>query len=236
MADFFINELNSETSDTVNGLRGIAMNVLRQTAYGQPKAWNCMELPRDPKARISYTDSISLCTELLVIAALVPTDLLSLPIMPKLVQTLGTALKKLPLLTREMLDQERAEAASGSKSHDNIMSMLVRLSDQGKNQASGKPAGNAQYLSEDEIRGNLFIFTAAGFDTTANTMSYAIALLAAHPEWQEWLNEELDFVLGKASISDSLDYNTIFPRLGRCLALMVRTIAMLEVDRRPSKY
>lgn len=107
MADFFINEPNSETSDTVNGLRGIAMNVLRQTTYGQPKAWNRMELPRDPKAKISYTDGISLCTELLVVAALVPAGLLSLPIMPKLVRTLGSALKKLSLLTKEMLDRER---------------------------------------------------------------------------------------------------------------------------------
>jgi cytochrome P450 len=230
MVDFIINEPNSETSDTVNGLRGIAMNVLRQTAYGQPKPWNRMDLPRDPKATISYTDRISLCTELLILAALVPVNLLSLPIMPKLVRTLGSALERLPLLTKEMLDRERVEMASGSKSHDNIMSMLVRLSDQGKNQAIGKPTSKAQYLTEDEICGNLFIFTAAGFDTTANTMSYTIALLAAHPEWQEWLREELDFVLREGDISDDLDYNTIFPRLGRCLAIMVRTIAMIEMD------
>ena len=32
-------------------------------------------------------------------------------------------------------------------------------------------------LSEDEMMGNLLVFTSAGFDTTANTLSYAPVLL-----------------------------------------------------------
>ena len=46
-----------------------------------------------------------------------------------------------------------------------------------------------------EILGNLFQFTAAGFDTTANTMAYAIKILAIETKWQDWIIEEIDSVL-----------------------------------------
>jgi cytochrome P450 len=190
---------------------------------------------------MSYVDAISLCTELLVPAAFLPGILLRLPIMPQLLQTLGTALKQLPGLTRDMLDQERQRSIStSSDGRPTIMSTLVRLSDQGHNQtdnksptalekstlSTGTSTASTSYLTEEEIAGNLFIFTAAGFDTTANTLSYAVALLAAYPEWQSWIQAEIDTVLGAPSggAENELpppDYATAFPKLTRCLAIMV---------------
>lgn len=72
--------------------------------------------------------------------------------------------------------------------------------------------------------GNLFVFTAAGFDTTANTMGYAMTLLAVYPEWQGWIVEEIDEVLADQAegTEGELEYNEIFPRLVRVLAVMVR--------------
>lgn len=155
--------------------------------------------------------------------------------MPMSLRTLGVALQRLPELTQDMLDQERqmssesrdsssAVVATGSDSSNTIMSTLVHLSDQEKNQAD-KPLTredkvSKSYLTEDEIAGNLFIFTAAGFDTTANTMSYAVLLLAAYPQWQTWIQSEIDTVLGAASTDD---YATAFPMLTRCMAVMVRS-------------
>ena len=59
----------------------------------------------------------------------------------------------------------------------------------------------------------------AGYDTTANTMGYAFAMLALHPEWQEWLAQELDKVLPNSEAD--VDYESTFPKLPRTLALMV---------------
>lgn len=103
------------------------------------------------------------------------------------------------------------------------MSMLVRLSDQGKsNDQLGKGA-KGQFLTEDEIAGNLFIFTGAGFDTMAMTLMYAVALLVVYPEWQAWIQEEIDSVFGAQAAADgTLEYTKCFPKLNRCLALMVR--------------
>jgi len=101
------------------------------------------------------------------------------------------------------------------------MSMLVRLSDNAKSSKAGGATG--QYLTEEEISGNMFIFTGAGFDTTANTLTYAIVLLSAYPEWQTWIQEEVDGVLGGTA---SPDYTTVFPKLTRCLALMFETLRL----------
>jgi cytochrome P450 len=63
-------------------------------------------------------------------------------------------------------------------------------------------------------------FTAAGFDTTANTLAFAVTLLAANPEWQTWIFEELDQVLPSDPTAE-VDYKEIYPQLTRCMAIMV---------------
>lgn len=208
-----------ESGQTITGLRTIAMNVLARIAYGHRKPFVPHAPVRDPSASMSYVDAIALCTELLIAAAFIPARLLKLPFMPNSLQCLGVALQRLPGLTKNMLDEERHRVGET----DTIMSTLVRLSDQEKVQET-KPSGRdgtggKTYLTEDEIAGNLFIFTAAGFDTTANTMSYACALLAAYPQWQTWIQEEIDIVLG----GTEPDYATAFPKLIRCMAVMVST-------------
>ncbi|KAJ3943626.1 uncharacterized protein N0V96_006555 [Colletotrichum fioriniae] len=248
------------TSTTIQGLRTIAINVLTKIAYGDNKPFAITPLPGDPSAPMSYVDAISLCTELLDLAAFIPIPILRLPFMSNVVQTLGAALHRLPGLTVDMLDRERQRLAEVSSSHglsdeilatatvgktDTIMSMLVRLSDQEKSRAVAsdkEPSSKAStsvnnsisnpksYLTEEEIAGNLFIFTAAGFDTTANTLAYAVTLLAAYPEWQAWIQAELDVVLGPPAPSPSsspeqedrelTDYSIVFPKLTRCLAVM----------------
>lgn len=237
MAEFVLKQPGGQSRDSIKALRAIAINVLGQVAYGlsNRKPFIPMELPQDPESNFSYVDAISLCTELLIFAALVPNWFLSLSFMPKVARTLGAALRNLPSLTRDMLNQERVRAVSGLDPRDNLVSMLVRLSDQEKSQAQGKVKPNVtvlpshdrtQFLTEDEIAGNMFVFTAAGFDTTANTLAYAVTLLAAYPQWQVWVHEEVDHVLGVLSESKVPGYNIIYPKLGRCLALMVSSFVV----------
>ena len=71
--------------------------------------------------------------------------------------------------------------------------------------------------------GNLFIFTAAGFDTTANTLSYALVLLCRYPEWQDWILEEVDSLLPTSS-AEPVDYAAIFPKVVRIMAVMLETL------------
>ena len=76
-------------------------------------------------------------------------------------------------------------------------------------------------LTDDEVLGNLFLYSTAGHDTTSNTLCYAIYLLAIYPELQDWIGEEVDEVVSGHGESGEWDYNIVFPKLQRCLALMV---------------
>ncbi|KAA8612564.1 CypX Cytochrome P450 [Pyrenophora tritici-repentis] len=235
-----------KSSEAVTGVRTIAMNVLARIAYGYNKPFAASQSSDLQAANFSYVDAIELCTQFLALAAFIPGGLLRLPIMPRLLQTIGAAMKQLPELTRDMLDQERSKGSSTpSSGRSTIMSTLVRLSDQGKDQVSSgnsllveknqqtteASTSGSSYLTEEEIAGNLFIFTAAGFDTTANTMSYAITLLAACPEWQAWIQAEIDTVFGDTlggvdGESALPEYATAFPKLKRCLAVMLETLRL----------
>ncbi|MFC7138454.1 cytochrome P450 [Halosimplex aquaticum] len=64
---------------------------------------------------------------------------------------------------------------------------------------------NGEGLDESEIRDHLFTFLFAGHETTALTLSYAVFLLATHPEKQARLHEELDDVLGDGSAGSAAD-------------------------------
>ncbi|KAL8366308.1 hypothetical protein RB595_004870 [Gaeumannomyces hyphopodioides] len=246
---------SDSTVETIAGLRVIAIDVLTRIAYGRHKPLTLALPSHDPSADMSYVDAIHLCTEQILLASFVPSWFLRLPFMPRLLRTVGVALERLPGLTRDMLDQERRRSSSAAlvadetttaglnNSPEIIMSTLIRLSDQEKELTEkGTPdektsiaGGNRtskSYLTEEEIAGNLFIFTAAGFDTTANTMAYAVTLLAACPEWQAWIQAEIDAVLGAPAPGARghelpvPDYATAFPKLTRCMAVMLETLRL----------
>jgi cytochrome P450 len=65
----------------------------------------------------------------------------------------------------------------------------------------------------------------SGFDTTANTLSYALVLLSRYPKWQEWIFEEIDNIMPVDSSKD-LDYTTIFPKANRILAVMLEVLRL----------
>ncbi|RFN52109.1 cytochrome p450 [Fusarium flagelliforme] len=218
------------SSDSLPGLRAIAINVLTRVAYGRHTPFSISSSYRDPNMSLSYVDGIALVTDLLLAAAFVPSSVLRLPFMPRLSRRLGQALVQLPNLTTDMLDQERLRLSDDVQ--NNIMTTLLRLSDQAK--VDDRNYGiiftrteKKHYLTENEIAGNLFILTAAGFDTTSNTMSYALVLLAAYPQWQAWIRAEIDVVLrdhdGRLAQEE---YATIFPKLTRCLAIMFETLRL----------
>ncbi len=215
MLDYYMNRLNGETDKTLEGLRLIAMHVLGSAGYGVSQPWD-QGVPK-PGQEWSYVDAISIVINNIAPAAVLPAFVYSLPFIPESFKMIRRAVREFPVLTKQMLEAERQSATADARARNNMMSTLVRVSDEAKAEKQ-VDAKSMQYLSEEEILGNLFLFTAAGFDTTANSMAYAITILAAYPQWQEWIFEELDGVLPGDGVSD---YARIFPKLIRCLALMV---------------
>ncbi|KIW20435.1 hypothetical protein PV08_01010 [Exophiala spinifera] len=219
MVASYMDEADGVTNDTVRGFKALAINVLGTAGFGIRRPWKeKAAAAHDRSRRFTYMEATKIVVEN-IIEAVFPTRLLTLPMLPSSWRDIGHAKAEFPLLTKEMLENERRVQENATEQpRSNLMSMLVRLSNTNDSKST-------QYLTEDEMLGNLFLFTAAGFDTTANSMAYALALLATYPKYQDWLHEEIKAVISDKP-SERLEYADVFHRLPRCLALMLETLRL----------
>jgi cytochrome P450 len=81
----------------------------------------------------------------------------------------------------------------------------------------GAPAESE--ITYNEAIGNIFLMALAGSATTGDTLHFAAVCLAANPDVQEWVLEELDQVVKEEG--DNWTYQTCFPKLTRIHHVMV---------------
>ncbi len=118
-------------------------------------------------------------------------------------------------------EDEKKSIAEGKPGAGNLMTSLIRASVEN---ASAGTMGELQGgLTESEIYGNVLVFNFAGHDTTAHTLAFAIVLLSAHPSVQDRVAEELRSILSDQK-PEAAEYQNTFPRLKRCLAVLVSTV------------
>lgn len=216
-----LDSVGGVTDDSAENLKKIAINVLGAAGYGKSRTWSAgAEYDNDkPPAgfHVTYLQAMRYLMDNMLAMAFVPIQILDTPFMGQSLNVTAHAIRELPALTRKLLDEERNTTKIGGRA--NIAQLLVQ-----EQHAAEK---GAITLHEDEIVGNLFVFSAAGTDTTANSMAYALFILAAYPKWQDWIIEEIDEVL--AGKGQQLEYNDIHPKLIRTIALMVCYLASLEM-------
>lgn len=137
-------------------------------------------------------------------------------LLPKVIKDMKIAMAEFKKYMVEMVEDERALIETGRPDQkENLMSVLVRA-----NERSASEGKDRSSLTAEEIYGNLFIWNLAGHDTTATVLAYSISLLSVNKAVQEWLSEEINDVLGDTPCED-WKYEEGFPKLKRCLALMV---------------
>lgn len=216
----------------------IAFNVLSAAGYGVTFDFadvegqsGLAEADRAAGHRMSYRDSLFLLLDDFIPLVIYRVGLrFGWPVaaMWGRVKEIAVAQEEYAWYMRDMLKNEREKIRRGESlaekarvgEKENLMSVLIRNSEQGPEGEASNTEKSGPVLSDDEVYGNLFIYNLAGHDTTAGALNYAVALLAARPKWQEWLAEEIDTVVREDQ--SSLRYATVFPKLHRCLALMVR--------------
>ena len=109
-------------------------------------------------------------------------------------------------------EREKTVPSEEPRGHLNLSSTLIRANDEANTNTNHGEETTKPRLSDVELRANIFIFTAGGLETTSITLSYALALLAVHPDVQKWVVEEIDEVLGNAG---EAEYSKVFPKLKR---------------------
>ncbi|KAF2195625.1 cytochrome P450 [Zopfia rhizophila CBS 207.26] len=210
-------KLNSVHDDT----RVVALHVLSAAGFGISHDFHGGARKPAEGYQMSHIESLMTVLNHLIMIIAFPWNLKFLNLLlPEKIRRIGTAVREFRRYMDDMITNERrAMAKEQGMSKPNLISALIRTSDEAK--TSG--ASSSVRLSDDEIKGNIFIFNLAGHDTTANTLAYAFLLLALHPEYQEWVVEEIYEVLGK---EEWPEYEKTHPRLKRIMAVMYETLRL----------
>lgn len=115
---------------------------------------------------------------------------------------------------REMIRTETANLSKDSEyqsadAKGNLLTSVLRAS-----AFEAKAAGRKQAFSEDEVLGNLFLYLLAGYETTANAMTYGFITLALRQDLQDRIIQEVDGVYAEAAAEGrtSLNYTDDFEK------------------------
>lgn len=238
---------SSSTNVTFEGLRTITINVITFVCFGTRQSWGEAVNAKTPPEGFETTFISCLLTIVhnLFATVFIPTKYLTSKYMPAAVQKMGISKAEFPL----HLNQSIAEERRSPSSRNSLLNSLVKIADQSTGSLRSK---TSKYLSNEDVTGNLFamvsselvhlriarnssnqIQTVGGFDTTANTLSYALMCLALYPELQSWVIAEIDEV---EKLHPDSEYSTTFPLLTRSLAMMVCIIPQSHFESKYSRY
>ncbi|KAE8324192.1 cytochrome P450 [Aspergillus sergii] len=104
----------------------------------------------------------------------------------------------------------------------NLIDGLIR-----SKQKIDKDQGLDAELTDDEILGNLFVFTIAGHETTAVSLRFALVLLALNQDAQEYLYEGIrEATYDEPHNPVEWDYRRLYPKLVSPLCVMLETLRM----------
>lgn len=214
MLKYWTSKTSIRSSD--QDLRTLSLHVLSRAAFGKSFKFEGAD-ERDPSSSPSgnYKQSLNTILENCVLILGLGTRFLSFPYLPRKLRDVYQAWLSFHAYMTNMYEEGKRAAAEGKAADDNnLMTLMVRASQE-----------DPESLTESEIYGNMFAINFAGHDTTANTFTFALHFLAAHPDVQAWLAEEIGSVLGDRAPED-WDYRTDFPRLKRCLSVMYETMRL----------
>lgn len=219
MLDIWASPDLEKISSVARDTRTLSLNVLaaigfRKSYPFQSVSENCYREDGDTG---SYRDALQTVLDHAILLMVVPRRFLALSVAPVSWQRLAKAATDFKQHMIRMLDEEVQALNEGQAGSGGLMTSFVRAMNLKQHVSGGKTQDvPPQGLTTDEIFGNIFVINFAGHDTTANTLSFALLLLAAHPKVQDWVAEELLLLTDPKG-----RYADLFPKLNRCRAVMV---------------
>ena len=201
--------------------RTLSLNVLAATGFHRSYEFWGSSQPGNDRSR-SYRDSLQTVLDNAILLMLIPHRLLAFPLLPRSWARIGEAAGEFKQYMVEMLDEEKSLLAQGRTGTGSLMTSFVRALNTQREEAATKSqhGHTAKSLTADEIYGNIFVINFAGHDPTANTLAFSMLLLAANPEVQDWVAEELREIHVTGD-SKTWEYSELFSSLKRCRAVLV---------------
>ena len=219
---------SSPITTTAKDVRALSLNVLAHAGFRKDYPFDGKAENTDTKEALSFRQTLCFVLDNALLTMVVPAKLLRLPFLPSKWRQVGEAIEALRHHMTALYNDEKSNSIQKSREPPNLMGSMVRASEQATYEANTEAkklrvdhlAPKRVGLTMNEIFGNIFVYYFAGHDTTAAVFAYTVYLLAAHPEIQDWIAEELDQVL-PSNDNDQWLYENLFPRLKRCLAVLV---------------
>ncbi|KAF7959216.1 hypothetical protein EAE96_002731 [Botrytis aclada] len=208
--------------------RTLSLHVLSGAGFGKPYSFvKAAESPKEGHV-FNYRDSLALILENALMILVFGPKFLGRKWLPKRFSRLGQACVDFRDHMETMVREEKEVIHQGRSGSRNLINSLIMASDEMVGSTGDKGIGG-RGLTQDEVYGNIFVYNFAGHDTMAITMNWVLYLLAANPEVQEWLREEIHAVV----INDDDDdiqskYQEYYPKLNRCLAVLLETLRLLN--------
>ncbi|KAI0198496.1 putative cytochrome P450 [Astrocystis sublimbata] len=204
---------------TADDARTLSLDVLSKVGFGKSFSFEGSDEASYAKPSASYKKSLQLILEnCILIIAMGPRFFTRMPWLPRKWCEVGEAVTGFRKFMTDTYEAEKRRVSSGTSSAASNSTFLSSLA------KASLAAKDGEGLTEQEIYGNIFVINFAGHDTSAHVFTFAVYFLAANPQVQDWLSEELKLVLGNSS-PDQWDYR-LFPRLKRCLAVLYETIRL----------
>ncbi|KAF2194758.1 cytochrome P450 [Zopfia rhizophila CBS 207.26] len=216
-------EVKSVAKDT----RTLSLNVLAATGFKKSFKFSGSEVA-ETTSELSYRDALQTILDNCVSLMIFRPKFLNSSWLPESWRHVGKAATAFKQYMVQMLEEEIESLNQGESGSGSLMTSLVRAGDNYVKGSVDKimgTEGKTKGLSVDEIFGNIFVINFAGHDTTANTLAFNMMLLAANPEVQEWIAEEVVRVTESIEV-EQWDYNALFLRLVRCRAVMLEILRL----------
>lgn len=197
-------------------MRRISLNVLAATGFR--KSYD-FQGPQSIQEETSYRAALQTILDNAIPLMLIPYQVLMAPMVPKRWGKIGRAGDSFKRYMVQMLEEEMEAVKQGDPGAGGIMTSLVKALEVFEKDVSAD-ASLAKGLSVEEIFGNIFVINFAGHDTTANTLAFAMLLLAREPDIQEWVAEEISRATRDLNYEE-WTYERLFEQLLRCRAILV---------------
>ncbi|KAI1629025.1 putative cytochrome P450 [Exophiala viscosa] len=211
--------LGTEDARSIAQLRSdfelLAMHVLTAVGFGQDSA-SLTSTP--PGHRLTLMQALSFILRHIFTTIIFGNIKIPDALLPSVLRQLKVAVAEFRLYMQEAVLQQMNQ--KGSKDRTSLLGAMVSANEAEKQVQSEVSSSRASYLTDDELYGNIFLFKLAGFETTAGSMTF-VPYLAAYPEIQDWVREEVDAVL---PAKGTVDYAQTYPKLVRCLAVLYETL------------
>ena len=229
MVHNWLSDQDEGSKNTSEDTRTLALHVLAFVGFQKSYPFKSVAKTSEVQHPLTYRDSLAIILKNVLVVIVLPAVVFRIPLLPVKWKQIGWAITDFRNYMLEQLARERHLVAEGKPGSGTLISNLVRASEAQQDVAGGGDGSRnsidgssheKKALTVDEILGNIFVFNFAGHDTTAISLAYSVLLLVAHPEIQDWMAEELNFYIETDKIED-WRYETAFPKLKRCLAVLV---------------